>query len=98
MKIIYYLKNLKTSKISLDFVKRQTNKIKRMLAREKEALVEVELAQDKEVRGKEGVFKAKFILDLPKRSLIIAKGVGKNFFQAIQDGLRKLKRQLRKNP
>jgi ribosomal subunit interface protein len=98
MKIIYYLKNLKISKLGVDFIKRQTGKLKKLLPKKEEALVEVELSQDREVKGKEGIFKAKFILDLPKKSLIVAKGAGKNLFQAIQDGLKKLKRQLRKNP
>ncbi len=98
MKIIYYLKNLKISKVGIDFVKRQTNKLRKLLPQKEEALVEVELSQDKETKSKEGTFRAKFILDLPRRSLIVAKGVGKNLFQAIQDGLKKIKRQLRKNP
>jgi ribosomal subunit interface protein len=98
MKIVYFLKNLRLSQIGINFVKRQTAKIKKLLKREKEALVEVELAKDKEIRAKEGVYKTKIILDLPKRSLIIAKGVGKNIFQAINDGLKKLKRQLRRKP
>ncbi len=98
MKIVYFFKNLRLSQIGINFVKRQTAKIKKLLKREKEALVEVELAKDKEIRAKEGVYKTKIILDLPKRSLIIAKGVGKNIFQAINDGLKKLKRQLRRKP
>jgi ribosomal subunit interface protein len=94
MKIIYFLKNLRLSQAGISFVKRQTAKIRRLLKKEKEALVEVELAKDKEIKAKEGTYKTKIILDLPKKSLIVAKGVGKNIFQALNDGLKKLKRQL----
>ena len=97
MKIIYFLKNLRFSQAGILFVKKQTEKIKRILKREKEALVEVELAKDKEIKNKEGAYKTKIILDLPRKSLIVAKGVGKSIFQALNDGLKKLKRQLRRN-
>jgi ribosomal subunit interface protein len=96
MKIIYFLKNLRFSQAGILFVKKQTEKIKRILKREKEALVEVELAKDKEIKTKEGAYKTKIILDLPRKSLIVAKGVGKSIFQALNDGLKKLKRQLRR--
>jgi ribosomal subunit interface protein len=98
MKIIYFLKNLRLSQAGISFVKRQTAKIRKLLKKEKEALVEVELAKDKEIKAKEGTYKTKIILDLPKKSLIVAKGVGKNIFQALNDGLKKLKRQLRRKP
>jgi ribosome-associated translation inhibitor RaiA len=94
MKIIYFLKNLRLSKAQILFVKRQAAKIKKFLKKEKEALVEVELTKNKEVKAKEGVYKIKIILDIPKRSLVIVKGVGKNIFQAFNDGLKKLKKQL----
>jgi len=94
MKIIYFLKNLRLSQAGISFVKRQTAKIKRLLKKEKEALVEVELTKDKEIKAKEGTYKTKIILDLPKKSLIIAQGFGKNLFQALNNGLKKLKRQL----
>ena len=98
MKIIYFLKNLRLSQAGISFVKRQTAKIRKLLKKEKEALVEVELAKDKEIKAKEGTYKTKIILDLPKKSLIVAKGVGKNLFQALNDGLKKLRRQLRRKP
>jgi ribosome-associated translation inhibitor RaiA len=79
-------------------VKRQTVKIRKLLKKEKEALVEIELAKDKEIKSKEGAYKTKIILDIPKKSLIIAQGMGKNIFQALNDSLKKLKRQLRRNP
>jgi len=94
MKIIYFLKNLRLSQIGVSFIKRQTAKLKRLLKKEKEALVEVELAKDREVKAKEGLYKAKIILDLPKKSLIVAIGAGKNIFQALNNGLKKLKRQI----
>jgi ribosomal subunit interface protein len=96
MKIIYFLKNIRLSQAGISFVKRQTAKIRRLLKKEKEALVEVELIKDKEVKAKEGVYKTKIILDLPRKSLIVAQGVGKNLFQALNDSLKKLKRQLRR--
>jgi ribosome-associated translation inhibitor RaiA len=98
MKIIYFLKNIRLSQAGILFVKRQTAKIRRLLKKEKEALVEVELIKDKEVKAKEGVYKTKIILDLPRKSLIVAQGVGKNLFQALNDSLKKLKRQLRRKP
>ncbi len=98
MKIIYFLKNIRLSQAGISFVKRQTAKIRRLLKKEKEALVEVELIKDKEVKAKEGVYKTKIILDLPRKSLIVAQGVGKNLFQALNDSLKKLKRQLRRKP
>jgi ribosome-associated translation inhibitor RaiA len=94
MKIIYFLKNLRLSQAGISFAKRQTAKIRRLLRKEKEALVEIELAKDKEMKVKEGTYKTKIILDLPRKSLIIAQGFGKNIFQALNDGLKKLKRQL----
>jgi ribosome-associated translation inhibitor RaiA len=98
MKIIYFLKNLRLSQVGISFVKRQTAKIRRLLKKEKEALVEVELTKNKEVKAKEGVYKIKIILDLPKKSLITVQGIGKSIFQAINDGLEKLKRQLTRKP
>jgi ribosome-associated translation inhibitor RaiA len=98
MKIIYFLKNLRLSQAGISFVKRQTAKIKRLLEKEKGALVEVELSKDKEIKAKEGSYKTKIILDLPRKSLIITKGVGRSIFQAINDGFKKLKRQLRRKP
>jgi ribosome-associated translation inhibitor RaiA len=94
MKIIYFLKNLRLSQAGISFIKRQTVKIRKLLKKEKEALVEVELTKDKEIKAKEGTYKTKIILDLPRKSLIVAQGVGKNIFQALNDGLKKLKRQL----
>lgn len=102
MKIIYFLKNLRLSQTGINFIKKQTAKIRRLFKGkkeiEKEVIVEVELIKDKEIKSKEGIYKTKIILDLPKKSLIIAKGVGKNIFQAVNDGLKKLKRQLRRKP
>ncbi|GIW67275.1 MAG: hypothetical protein KatS3mg096_143 [Candidatus Parcubacteria bacterium] len=102
MKIIYYFKNLRLSQAEIEFIKKQTNKIRRLFKDkkeiEKESLIEVELTKDKEIKAKEGIYKTKIILDLPDRSLIIAKGVGKNIFQAINDGFEKLNRQLRQKP
>lgn len=98
MKILYYLKNLKIAEDVKSFLKRKIEKLGRFLSKNEEALVEVELAKDKEVRAKEGIYKVKIILELPKKSLIIAKGVGKNMLQAINNGFKKLLRQLRRNP
>jgi ribosomal subunit interface protein len=97
MKIIYYLKNLKITKIVLEFLNKRLQGLNKFFKKE-EALVEVELSKDEETRAKSGLYKTKIILDLPKKSLIVAQGVGKNVFQAINDGLKKLKRQLRRKP
>ncbi len=96
MKIIYNLKNIKISKLISNFIKRKFSKLNKTIHPSDEGIVKVELIKDKEVKGKEGTFKAKFILDLPKRSLIIVQGVGKTLFQAIQDAFKKLKRQFTK--
>jgi len=84
--------------MGISFLRRQTAKINSFIKRKKEALIEIELIKDKEVKAKEGPYKTKIILDLPKKSLIIVKGVGRSIFQALNDGLKKLKRQLRKRP
>jgi ribosomal subunit interface protein len=97
MKIIYYLKNLKITRVASEFLRRRLLRLSKLFGKE-EALVEVELSKDKETIAKSGPYKTKIILDLPKKSLIVARGVGKNIFQAINDGLKKLKRQLRRNP
>jgi len=97
MKIIYYLKNLKITRVVSEFLKRRLRRLSKLFGKE-EALVEVELSKDKETRAKSGLYKTKIILDLPKKYLIVAQGVGKNIFQAINDGLKKLKRQLRRKP
>jgi len=97
MKIIYYLKNLKITKVPLAFLNKRLRGLNKFFKKE-EVIVEVELSKDQETRAKGGPYKAKIILDLPKKSLIVAQGVGKNVFQAINDGLKKLKRQLRRKP
>ncbi len=97
MKIAYFFKNLKLSQAGILFIKKQIAKIKKLIKREKETLVEVELIKDKEIKSKEGAYKTKIILDFPKKSLIIVQGVGKNIFQSFNDGFKKLKRQLRRN-
>lgn len=96
MKIIYYLKNLKVSKAISEFIQKRLSKLDKVVPEKEEGLVEVELIKDKEVKNKEGLFKAKFIVEIPKKSLIIVQGVGKTLFQAIQDGFKKLKRQFTK--
>ena len=98
MKIVYSLKNLKLSQAGILFLKKQIVKIKKFLNKEKEALVEVELSKNKEIKAKEGIYKTKIILDIPKKSLIVVQGVGKNIFQALNDSFKKLKRRLRRNP
>ncbi len=99
MKIIYYLKNLKITKDISDFILKKAEKLKKFLGRKpEEALVEVELIKDKETRFKKGIYKVKIILDLPKKSLIVAKGIGKNLMSAISDGFKKLFRQIRRKP
>lgn len=98
MKILYYLKNLKITEDVKSFLKRKIEKLRKFLSKSEEALVEFELAKDREVRAKEGIYKVKIILELPKKSLIIAKGVGKNMLQAINNGFKKLLRQLRRKP
>jgi ribosomal subunit interface protein len=95
MKIIYYLKNLKITRVVSGFLRRRLRRLSKLFGKE-EALVEVELSKDKEAKAKSGLYKTKIILDLPKKSLIVAQGVGKNIFQAINDGLKKLKRQLKR--
>jgi ribosome-associated translation inhibitor RaiA len=97
MKIAYFFKNLKLSQAGISFIKKQIAKIKKLIKKEKETLVEVELIKDKEIKSKEGAYKTKIILDFPKKSLIIVQGVGKNIFQSFNDGFKKLKRQLRRN-
>jgi len=110
MKIIYNFKNLKVTKFVLDFLKKRLYRLSKIFGKE-EAIVEVELSKDKEtrlsgeprgdagvVKAKSGIYKTKIILDFPKKSLIVVKGIGKNVFQAINDGLKKLKRQLRRKP
>lgn len=97
MRILYYLKNLRVTENIKNFIQKKLGKIERVTKKE-EALVEVELIKDKEVEGKKGLYKAKIILDLPKRTLIVAKGVGKNIMQAVNSGFKKLFRQLRRKP
>lgn len=96
MKILYYLKNLKITENVKNFLKRKIDKLGRFLTKKEEALVEVELVKNKETTAKSGLYKVKIILDLPKKSLIVAKGIGKNMIQAISDGFNKLFRQIRK--
>ena len=97
MKIIYFLKNLKITKDLSGFILKKTERLKKFLKeRTEEGLVEVELIKDKESKFKKGLYKAKIILDFPKKSLIVAKGIGKNLVQAINSSFAKLFRQLRK--
>jgi len=96
MKIIYYLKNFKPSPQIFEFLKKRLQKIQKFFKKD-DVLVEVELSKDKEIKGKEGLYKVKIILDLPKKSLIIAKGAGKNLLQAINLGFKKLTRQIKKS-
>lgn len=96
MKIIYYLKNLKLTNEIKNFIHKKLEKLKKFLTKKEETLVEVELFKNKETTAKSGLYKVKIILDLPKKSLIVAKGIGKNMIQAISDGFNKLFRQIRK--
>ena len=98
MKIIYYLKNLKIAEGVKNFIQKKTEKLKKLLSKEEEVLIEVELTKDKEVTAKKGLFKAKVILELPKKSLIVAKGVGKSLMSAISNSFDKLFRQIRRKP
>lgn len=98
MKILYYLKNLKLTESVSNFIQKKVEKLKKFLTKKEEGLVEVELVKDKEIKAKEGFYKIKIILDLPRRSLIVVKAVGKNITQAINNGFKKLFRQLRKRP
>jgi ribosomal subunit interface protein len=95
MRVIYYLKNLTISKITADFLNKKLEQLNKLYGNE-ESLIEVELLKDKELKGKSGPYKAKFLVELPKRPLIVVQGVGKDIFQAINDGLKKVKRQLTK--
>ena len=99
MKILYYLKNLKIKRSVSDFLQKKVEKLKKFLGeKQEEALIEVELTKDKEIKSKEGFYKVKIILDLPKKSLIVAKGAGKSMMQAINNSFKKLFRQIRKKP
>lgn len=98
MKIIYYFKNLKITKNLSDLIRKRTEKLNKFFGKNEEGLVEVDLTKDREIRGKEGPYKVKVILDFPRRSLVIAKGVGKNLMQAINNSFKKLFRQLRRKP
>ena len=93
MKIIYFLKNLKTNKIVIDFIKAKVEKLSKILKKNpnvEEGLVEVELAQDKETKFKKGLYKAKVILDLPQQGLVVFQSFGKNIFSAINSAFKKL--------
>jgi ribosomal subunit interface protein len=94
MKIIYLFKNLEVSSITKIFLKRQILKINKLLPKNQESWVEIELIKDKEIKGKKGQFKVKIALDVLYKELIIAEGEGKDIFQAFNDALKKLKRQL----
>jgi ribosomal subunit interface protein len=94
MKIIYLFKNLEISSITKIFLKRQILKINKLLPKNQESWVEIELIKDKEIKGKKGQFKVKIVLDISYKELIIAEGEGKDIFQAFNDALKKLKRQL----
>lgn len=98
MKIIYFFKNLKITKAIKNFIGEKVDKLKKFLKKDfqNNSLVEIDII--KESKFKKGFYKAKIVLDLPKKSIIIAKGVGKNIMQAINDGFKKLFRQLRRKP
>lgn len=93
MKIIYFFKNLKPIDTVKQFLKQKFFKINKYFPKE-ETLIEVELAKNKEAKYKKGLYKSKIILAIPKKSLIIVSGVGKNIFQAIESSYKKLKRKL----
>ena len=94
MKIIYLFKNLEVSSITKIFLKRQILKINKLLDKNQESWVEIELIKDKEIKGKKGQFKVKISLDILHKELIIAEGEGKDIFQSFNDAFKKLKRQL----
>lgn len=96
MKIIYYFKNLRITKSLSDLIKKRAEKLNKFFGKSAEGLVEVDLTKDREIKGKEGPYKVKVILDFPRKSLIVAKGVGRNLMQAINSSFKKLFRQLRR--
>lgn len=95
MKIIYYFKNLRITKNLSDFIKKRAEKLNKFFGKNEDGLLEIDITKDKEIKGKEGPYKVKVILDLPRKSLVVAKGVGKNLIQAINNSFKKLFRQLR---
>ncbi len=99
MKIIYYLKNIKINKAVAEFIKRKTEKVSKLVKKEPkidEGIVEVELRKDKEAKEKKGLYKVKIILDLPKKSLMVISSTGRNVFEAINTGFKRLISKIRK--
>lgn len=92
MEIIYYLKNLKLSQQVKDFVKNKIEKLKKFIP--EESLIEIEIFQTKEKKEKEGIYKTKIIVDLPKKQVIIIESFGKTILQSINNSFKKLKREL----
>ncbi|MFZ8806202.1 MAG: hypothetical protein ACO2OW_01280 [Minisyncoccia bacterium] len=97
MKIVYYLKNLKNlPQDVINFIKRKSQKLSFIEKKEGEGILEVEIKKDKEVKEKNGLYKVKIIFDTPKRTANIAFGLGKNFYQAINDAFKKLIKNIKK--
>lgn len=96
MKIIYYFKNLKITKNISSFIKKRAERLNKFFSKDEEGLVEVDLIKHREIKGKEGPYKVKIMIDFPKRSLIVAKGAGKNLVQAVNSVFKKIVRQLRR--
>ncbi|GIW65197.1 MAG: hypothetical protein KatS3mg093_176 [Candidatus Parcubacteria bacterium] len=81
-----------------DLIKKRIEKLNKFFIKNEDGLIEIDVSKDREIKGKEGLYKVKLILDFPKRSLVVVRGVGKNLMQAVNNSFKKLLRQLRRKP